>query len=93
MQFQTAQAQLTFRLMQFHSLTHHRYSVARQDGAHVQDGIVGHVGQDVDDGDQGDGNSNRQRKIPGKTRCCVNSVLVGAGPSPFFLSLSPYSEF
>lgn len=57
------------------SSTHHCYSVARDDGAHVQNSIVGHVGEDVDDGDKGHGNSNGQGKIPGKTRRRVTSDL------------------
>ena len=60
---------------------HHRHSVALHDGAHVQSSVVGHVGQDVDDGDKGHGNSNGQRKIPRKMRRCVVSALVLAAYS------------
>lgn len=67
---QIARVRLPFR-----SSTHHCYSVARDDGAHVQNSIVGHVGEDVDDGDKGHGNSNGQREIPGKTRRRVTSDL------------------
>lgn len=44
-------------------LTHHCHCVAGQDGAHVQHGVVGHVGEDVDDGDDGHGNGDGQWKV------------------------------
>lgn len=57
-----------FAVTSIHSwLTHHCHCVAGQNGANVQDGVVGHVGQDVDDGDDGHGNSDGQGKVSDDT--------------------------
>lgn len=45
--------------------THHCHCVTGQYGAHIQDGVVGHVGEDVDDGDDGHRDGDRQRQVPG----------------------------
>lgn len=44
-------------------LTHHCNGVTGQDGAHVQDGVVGHIGEDVDGGDDGHGDGDGQGKV------------------------------
>lgn len=72
------------------SSTHHCHGVTRHDGVHVQNGVVGHVGEDVDDGDKGHGDGDGQGQIPGKTRGRVTSGLLLAALSPFLIS---YPDF
>lgn len=49
---------------QMPKITHHCHSITGEDGAHVQHGVVGHIGQDVNDGDNGHGDSNGQGQVP-----------------------------
>lgn len=44
--------------------TDHRHGVAGQYRTDVQHGVVRHVGQDVDDGDDGHRDGDRQRQVP-----------------------------
>lgn len=78
------------RALLLRSSTHHCHSVTRHDGARVQNSVVGHVGEDVDDGDKGHGDGDGQGQIPGRTRRRVTSVLPLAALSPFLIS---YSDF
>lgn len=44
--------------------THHRHCFAVEHRVYIHDDVVRDVGQDVDHGDNGHGNSNRQGQIP-----------------------------
>lgn len=53
---------------------HHGDSIAAQYGSNIQNSIVGNIGEDVDGGDDGHGDADGQRKVPGKTN---KQVYVG----------------
>lgn len=43
---------------------HHSYSLAVYDGVEGEDGVVRHVGQDVDDRHDGHGDGDGHRQVP-----------------------------
>jgi len=53
--------------------TNHSHSITSQYGAHVQNCVIRHVGQDVDHRDDGHGDGDRQGQVP-VTRTQVSST-------------------
>ena len=45
-------------------ILYHSNSIACQDVPHVEHSIIGHIGQDVYDGDNGHGDANGEGQIP-----------------------------
>lgn len=45
-------------------ILYHSNSIACQDVPHVEHSVIGHIGQDVHDGDNGHGNANGEGQIP-----------------------------
>ncbi|KAB1277457.1 hypothetical protein Cadr_000005738 [Camelus dromedarius] len=66
-----AQQNLSRRPMK---VLYHSNSITGQDVPHVEHGIIGHVGQDVDDGDNGHGNANGEGQIPTANRIMGTGV-------------------
>lgn len=45
-------------------ILYHSNSFTRQDVLHVEHTVIGHVGQEVDDGDDGHRNANGEGQVP-----------------------------
>lgn len=45
-------------------ILYHSNSIACQDVPHFEHSVIGHIGQDVDDGDNGHGNANGEGQVP-----------------------------
>lgn len=52
-------------------ILYHSNSFTRQDVLHVEHTVIGHIGQEVDDGDDGHGNANGEGQVPTakQTKC------------------------
>lgn len=59
-------------------MPYHGHGVTCQYGAHVQHGVVGHVGEDVDGGDDGHGDGDGKRKVPVKKQMRI-TLLPSSG--------------
>lgn len=68
LQFQLTHMHLVLNVIRLFSvhgeITHHCHCITGQYSTNIQNSIVGHIGEDVDDGDYGHRDGDGQRKVP-----------------------------
>lgn len=66
-------------------ILYHSNSFTRQDVLHVEHAVIGHVGQEVDDGDNGHRNADGEGQVPTAKQADKRMSVL---PLPFYPHLS-----